>query len=178
MKQIDTGFKGLCLIETPFFSDARGTFQKVFNVSQFAGVDLSFDVKEIYFSVSKKDVIRGMHFQMPPFDHDKLVFLSKGSIVDVVLDLRKREPTYGKHYSVVLKEGDGRFIFIPKGFAHGFLSLEDDTIVNYAQSTIYSSIHDAGISYCSFDFNWGIENPIISERDKLFLPFNEFKSPF
>ena len=119
-----------------------------------------------------------MHFQTPPHDHVKLVHVSAGKILDVVVDIRKSSKTYGKSFSIELDAISGKYLYIPKGFAHGFLSLEDKTIVNYAQTSCYNKEYDCGISALSCNFNWNIENPIQSVRDLTFPNIIEFKSPF
>lgn len=173
-----TSFEGLYILETVNFQDIRGSFQKLFNYDFFErnGLDTSF--KEFYYSVSHKNVIRGMHFQLPPFEHTKLVYVSRGKIKDVVVDIRKSSETYGKCFSIELDGCKGQYLYIPKGFAHGFLSLEDNTIVNYAQTTGYSKEHDCGIAYDSIGFDWNIKKPVISGRDLTFEVLENFKSPF
>lgn len=178
MKLIQTGFEGLYLLETVHFKDIRGGFQKLFNFDFFKENGLDTNFKEFYYSVSQKHVIRGMHFQIPPFDHTKLVYVSKGHIKDVVIDLRKNSSTYGKNFSIELDEEKAQYLYIPKGFAHGFLSLEDESIVNYAQTSCYSKEHDCGIAYNSINFDWKIDNPIVSGRDLTFEKFENFKTPF
>lgn len=178
MKKIETGFEELYILETVNFVDNRGAFQKLFNHDWFENNNLKTDFKEFYFSVSQKNVIRGMHFQLPPHDHVKLVYVSKGSIVDVVVDLRKKSETYGQYFSVQLNDKNARYLYIPTGFAHGFLSLEDNTIVNYAQTSCYSKEADCGIAYNSFDFDWEVVCPILSDRDLTFEKFENFKSVF
>lgn len=178
MKIISTPFDGLLILETNNFIDNRGSFQKLYNFDFFLENQLLIDFKEFYYSVSQKNVIRGMHFQLPPFDHVKLVYVSRGSIKDVVIDLRKDSATFGHHFSINLNNCDGKYLYIPKGFAHGFLSLEDGSIVNYAQTSCYSKEYDSGIALNSFGFDWEIEHPIISERDLIFEEFENFKSPF
>ena len=102
----------------------------------------------------------------------------QGSIIDVVLDIRKSSETYGKYFSVELKASDGKMIYIPEGFAHGFMAREDNTIVEYNQTTGYAPNNDAGIRYNSFGFNWGTKKPIMSARDLEFNDFNNYPSPF
>lgn len=177
MKLINTEFNGLFIVENYFAEDNRGSFTKVFNNDLFVKEGINFTVKEIYYSISNKNVIRGMHFQIPPFDHTKLVYVAAGSIIDVVLDIRKKSKTYGKFFSIKL-DADKNSILIPTGFAHGFRSLRNHTIVVYNQTTVYSKENDSGILWNSFGFNWGVENPIISERDQTFITFSNFNSPF
>ncbi len=180
MKLIETELEGVFIIENFYSSDDRGSFTKTFNKNFFEENNLCTVFTENYFSKSKKDVIRGMHFQLSPFDHDKLVYVPSGAVLDVILDLRKNSKTFGKYICINLSELNKKSVYIPKGLAHGFKSLEDDTIMMYNVSTVYQREADFGISYDSFDFDWQVENPIISERDKNLISFEEFikNSPF
>ncbi len=178
MEIIKTRFEGLFVLQTVNFQDNRGGFQKLFNFDFFKENGLDYDFKEFYYSVNKKNVVRGMHFQTPPFDHTKLVYVSKGRIKDVVVDIRKNSATYGQYFGIELDEQKGQYLYIPKGFAHGFVSLEDGSIVNYAQTTCYAKDNDCGIDATSVGFDWGVENPIRSGRDLTFEKLNDFNSPF
>lgn len=178
MKLIKTPFDGLFVIESPKYNDARGSFQKIFNKNFFISNNLEGDINEIYYSVNNAGVMRGMHFQLPPDDHAKIVYVTKGTILDGVIDLRKSSPNYGKAFLMGMSEKDDNYLYIPRGFAHGFLSLEDGTIVNYAQTSVYSPGNDCGISLTTCGINWNIDNPIISERDKSFINLSDFQSPF
>ena len=169
MKIEKTILEGVFIIKNFNASDDRGLFVKTFNKNMFQEMKIDFDIKESYFSVSKKNVIRGMHFQLPPFDHEKLVFVPKGSIIDVVVDLRSNSTTYKKYIFVELSDKNKKSIFIPKGLAHGFKSLEDETITVYNVATEYNPEADAGIHYDSFSFDWKVEEPIISKRDTEFI---------
>lgn len=177
MKFIPTKLKGVFIIETPFFNDLRGVFSKTFHKDSFQAEGLCAEFRESYYSSSKRGVIRGMHFQMPPHEHEKLVYVPKGKILDVILDLRNGE-TYGEYISLELSGDKGNAIYIPKGLAHGFKSLEEDTITVYNVSTVYNSDADSGVSYDSFGFDWECESPTISDRDRSFLQFKEVRSPF
>lgn len=178
MNILDTKIQGLKILEPRIFEDTRGKFIKIFNDDFFLEFGLDIDIKETYYSISNKDVIRGMHFQTPPFDHIKLVYVPFGSIVDVVLDIRKNSPTYGKYFSTELSGNNGKVLIIPKGLAHGFKSLEDNTNVTYIQTTGYAVNNDGGIHYKSFGFDWKCENPNLSDRDQVFQNLDEFDSPF
>lgn len=173
-----TLFSGLYILKTVNFQDERGGFQKLFNYDFFLAHGLETNFKEFYYSVSRRNVIRGMHFQLPPFEHTKLVYVSKGRILDVVVDIRKQSPTFGKCFSIELDEEKAQYLYIPKGFAHGFLSLQDGSIVNYAQTSCYSKEHDCGVAYNSIGYDWGIDTPIVSGRDLTFERLENFKSPF
>jgi dTDP-4-dehydrorhamnose 3,5-epimerase len=178
MNIINTSLDGVYLIEPDIFEDQRGFFIKTFHAEIFKEKKLSCDFQESFYSISKKNVLRGMHFQVPPYEHAKLVYVTSGGILDVVLDIRKKSATYGKFIAVNLSAKNRKYIYIPKGCAHGFLSLEDGSIVIYLQTTVYSQKHDTGIRWDSFGMDWGINNPIVSERDKTFPNFMDFKSPF
>lgn len=178
MKFKSTNIEGLFILENLSFKDQRGIFIKNFNFDFFNKNELSFYPKEFYYSLNKKNVIRGMHFQSPPNDHNKLVNVSKGSVIDVVLDIRKNSNTYGEFFSIKLNSINSQSVFIPKGCAHGFVSLEDDSLINYIQDSVYNNVSDSGIKFNSFGFNWKVKKPITSERDRNFINFNNFNSPF
>jgi len=173
-----TSIEGLLLLSSQIFVDARGGLKKVLSKDNFNSLSLESNFVELYYSINKKNVIRGMHFQIPPMDHIKMVYVINGKILDVCLDLRYKSKTYGNYFSILLSGNDDRYLYIPKGIAHGFAALEDDSIIHYAQTTGYSKAHDFGIRYDSFGFNWDIENPIISERDKSFSLLVDFNTMF
>lgn len=170
-----TILEGVFIINNFNAIDDRGFFVKTFNKKLFQDENIDFEIRESYFSISKRNVVRGMHFQLPPHDHEKLVYVPHGSILDVVIDLRKNSPTYGMYNSIELSDLNKKSIFISKGFGHGFKSLVDDTITVYNVTTEYNSIADSGIHYDSFGFDWKIDNPILSLRDESFLGFNSFR---
>ena len=115
-----TNLEGVYIIKNFVAQDERGTFVKTFNKQSFQDTDLNFEIRESSFSISHKDVIRGMNFQVRPHDHEKLVFVALGSIIDVVVDLRKKSPTYKQCLSIELSATNRKSVFIPKGLAHGF----------------------------------------------------------
>jgi len=178
MKLIKTFIEGLYIFQSNIFKDNRGEFIKVYSEDLFKSFGLNIKIQESYYSISQKNVIRGIHFQKPPYDHIKLVFVTNGSILDVVLDIRRNSKTFGKYFSINLKANDGQILIIPKGLAHGFKSLEYNTIVHYMQTTCYAPDYDDGIKYDSFGFDWKCENPIVSKRDLSFKSFDEFETPF
>ncbi|MWV61259.1 dTDP-4-dehydrorhamnose 3,5-epimerase [Helicobacter saguini] len=176
-----TPLNDLVIITPNAFSDNRGEFIKQFNFENFAAAGLKFDVKESFYSVSKKGVLRGMHFQTPPHEHKKLVYVASGKILDVVLDMRLNSSSFKQYFAVILDSNNHRVLYIPSGFAHGFLSLENDTKVCYMQTSGYNATSDSGISFDSFDFDWEahakehkISEFIISNRDKNFESFESF----
>lgn len=174
----ETKISGCYVIIPQKKSDLRGYFVKTFNSINYKRNSLKFDIKESYYSVSKKNVIRGLHFQLPPKDHIKTVYCVKGKIFDVVVDLRLGSATFGKYLMFELSEEDPKVIYIPKGLAHGFCALSKYAIVIYNTSTVYSPEFDSGILWNSLDIPWPCKDPILSERDKSFVNFKDFHSPF
>ncbi|MEL7144811.1 MAG: dTDP-4-dehydrorhamnose 3,5-epimerase [Bacteroidota bacterium] len=172
MKVQETSLPGCLIIEPTIFSDHRGHFFEGFNTNKFkelTGYD--FDVKQMNCSRSAKGVVRGLHFQKPPFEQSKLVFVTKGSVIDVIVDLRPDSTTFGKHCKVLLSNENCRRVFIPKGFAHGFLALEEDTELNYLVDGFYNKAYDAGIIYSdeTLQIDWSyeeIDQIILSEKDE------------
>ena len=178
MELVPTELSGLKLIRPKIFQDARGSFVKTFHREFFRDHGLDFEPREEFFSTSAKDVLRGMHFQLPPTAHAKLVYCITGCVLDVVLDLRKNSATFGRCYARELNDRNREILFIPIGFAHGFLALSDGATMVYQTSTIHSPAHDTGIVWNSFGFDWPVANPIVSERDQKLPALREFQSPF
>lgn len=175
MKIVSEILAGTFLLEPAHFDDLRGHFIKTYHESDWKDLDLPFKMEEEFFSVSKKNVIRGMHFQIPPHDHEKVVYCLAGSVIDVLLDLRPG-PYFGHTASVVLSAENRNILYIPKGIAHGFLALEDETLMMYKTSTMHAPQSDRGIRWDSFGFEWGTDLPIISARDKNHPPFSDFNA--
>ena len=178
MELVPTELPDLQVIRPRIFRDARGSFVKTFNRNTFHELGLDFEPREEFFSTSAKNVLRGMHFQLPPADHAKLVYCITGSVLDVVLDLRKNSPAFGRSCARELSAANREMFFIPAGFAHGFLTLDDGATMVYQTSTGYSPAHDAGVCWDSFGFDWPVKNPILSERDQKFPALRDFLSPF
>lgn len=174
----ETDLPGLLMIKPRALEDSRGSFIKTFNKSGFSEAGLEVDFREQYYSISKKGVIRGMHFQTPPEDHVKVVYCLSGTIFDVVLDLRVGSPTYGDTRTFELNDGDGAMLYIPKGFAHGFCATSDSATMMYHVTTEYSPKHDDGVLWSSVPVTWPTDLPIVSERDAGFQAFAEISSPF
>ena len=177
MEVIKELLPGCLLMQPKKILDQRGCFVKTFQKDLFNSLGLNMDIREEFFSISNKDVLRGMHFQLPPHAHDKLVYCIRGAVLDVVLDLRVSK-NYGHVASTSLSAENGYVIYIPKGVAHGFLSLEDDTVLIYKTSTAHVQDYDAGIRWDSLKFDWGIKQPVLSIRDTQHLEFGKFDSPF
>lgn len=179
MDFLEREFSGVFEIKCPRHQDIRGGFTKVFH-SEFyaeAGIsDVSF--KEEYYSVSNKNVLRGMHFQIPPHHHAKLVYCILGEVQDVLIDLRCSSKTFGQSMQLALSETNGNVLYIPKGIAHGFLALSDTAVMVYKTTSVYSPEHDKGLSWQSFKEIWKSDNPILSDRDLCHPLISEFQSPF
>jgi dTDP-4-dehydrorhamnose 3,5-epimerase len=180
MELIKTSIDGLLIIKPDVFKDERGYFFESYNKERFAKAGLMMDFVQDNESKSDKGVLRGLHFQKPPYAQGKLVRVIKGSVMDVAVDLRKESPTYGKWESVVLTEENKLQFWIPEGFAHGFVALEDNTIFNYKCTNVYNKESEGSILWNDPDINisWNIDNPILSEKDKISPLFKNFKSPF
>lgn len=178
MKVLPTDIPGLMVLHPPVFNDARGTFVKTYHDGVFREAGLPFCPKEEFFTVSRKDVLRGMHFQLPPTAHHKLVSCIRGRALDVVLDLRHQSPTFERHFSRELGGPNREMLFIPAGLAHGFLALEEQTTLFYLTSAVHSPADDSGVLWNSFGFDWPTREPILSERDCGFKTLREFASPF
>ena len=178
MKFTSTDLAGAQLIEFPANTDARGGFVKTFHEEIYARQGVSLHCAEEYYSTSRKGVVRGMHLQTPPFAVDKLVYCPGGAVLDVIVDLRRGSPTYGRHATHELSGTNHLALFIPAGIAHGFLSLADDSLMVYQCSAVYSPTHDTGIHWASFGFTWPVAAPVVSARDRALVPLGQFESPF
>ena len=180
MELIQTDIAGLILIKPSVYEDERGYFFESYNrnAMQKVGVDVVFDQDNE--SRSRKNVLRGLHFQNPPFEQGKLVRVTKGAVLDVALDIRKDSPTYGKWNSLTLSEGNRLIYWIPTGFAHGFLALEDDTVFTYKCTGMYNKESEDSIRWNDPDLNidWGIKDPIISDKDNKAPLFKDLQSKF
>lgn len=167
MNIIKTPIEGPLVIESKIFSDDRGHFFESWSKAAFEKEGLSINFVQDNQSFSSKGVLRGMHFQNPPFAQGKLVRVIVGAVLDVVVDIRKHSATYGKHFSIVLSGENKTSFWIPPGFAHGFLTLEEATIFSYKVTRVYNKESENGIVWNDKDLNidWGMENPIVSEKD-------------
>jgi dTDP-4-dehydrorhamnose 3,5-epimerase len=163
------------LLETVYSEDVRGNFSKPFSLPNAIGDE--YAIREIFWSTSARGVIRGMHFQLPPASIGKIVWVSRGSAVDVVVDLRIHAG-HGNVSSFDLDAVSGKAVWVPSGFAHGFQALEDDTIVNYAVDGDFDPVADAGVRWDSVGFDWPIAPGPISARDQSLPTLSEFDSPF
>ncbi len=178
MHTSETSISDLKTIKYILHEDLRGTFCKTFQQDLLAKQGIDFEIRESFFSFSHKGVIRGMHFQYPPSDQAKIIFVPVGRIYDVAVDLRKGSDTFGTHYGIELSADDSNALYIPKGFAHGFQSLEDDSMTYYLLDEVYAPDLDNGIRYDSVGVQWPLEPTEISHRDRDFETFAEFDTPF
>ena len=172
MRIKSTKFSGLKIIQSKSFKDSRGLFRENYKKKFFRSKNFIFGC----ISRSKKNVIRGLHLQTK-HSQEKYVSVLKGAIIDVVVDLRKKSKTFGKHFKTILSDKNAKSIFIPAGFAHGFLALEKENIIYYTCTNYRSAKHEIGLLWNDDDLKikWPIKNPIISKKDKKNLKFNEFK---
>lgn len=173
-----TDIPGCYVLQARVLRDSRGTFVKTFHTPRFEELGLRTDWKEEYYSVSARDVVRGMHFQLPGADHAKMVFCLTGEVLDVVVDLRKGSPAFGKASSFTLSAENGRGLYLPTGCSHGFVSRADESGMYYKVTSVHSPEHDAGIAWDSIDFDWPVRDPSISDRDRRHPPLPDFNSPF
>ena len=178
MKFINTKIDGCFLIEQNHLKDERGSFVKMFQKSFFEEKGINEDFKEFYYTKSKEDVIRGMHCQTPPHEHSKIITVIQGTVIDVILDLRKNSKTFKSFFDVELSRENRKSIYVPTGCLHGFGVLSDTSIVTYLTSSEYKPDFDTGIQFDSFGYDWIIKNPILSDRDQKLIELRKFKSPF
>ena len=172
-----------CVISIKRYVDGRGWFSEIFHEKRLADIGITCRfVQDNQSSSKRRGTLRGLHFQMPPAQQAKLVSVSRGAILDVAVDVRKGSPTYGKFVSVELSAESGQQLFVPVGFAHAFMTLEDDALVTYKVSTFYSPKHDGGIRWNDPDvaFPWPMpETQIVtSDKDGQLPLLREFNSPF
>ena len=182
MEIIKTAIEGLVIIEPRIFKDARGYFFESFSQKEFDEKVMPIRFVQDNESMSSYGVMRGLHFQRPPFTQSKLVRCVKGRVLDVAVDIRKGSPTYGQHVAIELNEDNHRQVFIPRGFAHGFAVLSETAIFQYKCDNFYAPEADGGISIMdeSLGIDWQIptEKAILSEKDIKHLCLKDFVSPF
>ena len=180
MEIIKTPIEGLLVIKPKIFGDDRGYFFESWSKESFAKNVLNLDFVQDNQSLSSKGVLRGLHFQNPPFAQGKLVRVIKGAVLDVVVDIRKESSTYGKHFSIELNEENKTIFWIPPGFAHGFVTLQDDTIFTYKCTEVYNSASEEALLWSDKDLNidWRAINPLVSDKDLVAGSFKNFKSQF
>ncbi len=176
----ETPFRGLLIIEPRIFHDDRGYFFESWNQQAFSKSGIPESFVQDNQSGSAKNVIRGLHFQVPPHEQGKLVRATAGSVLDVVVDLRKSEPTYGQHLKMVLKASEHKMFYIPPGFAHGFLTLEAGTVFVYKCTKAYHALSERSLRWDDPDLgiDWETDSPLLSAKDQEAALFKDFISPF
>ena len=173
-----TPIEGVYTITLIPFHDLRGELLKPFNAESYQHnlpKKINLDIKETWFTKSKKDVIRAMHLQVGEYACEKIVAIIQGKVHDVILDIREKSPTYGKYFDIMLDEKSPKALYIPIGCAHGYKVLTDNSIVMYMATQLHIPKDDVGIRYDSFGFDWGIAHPILSEKDKDLPLFGAYK---
>ena len=182
MEVIKTDIEGVVIIEPKVFDDARGYFFESFSQREFEEKVRKINFVQDNESKSGYGVLRGLHFQKPPYAQSKLVRVIKGAVLDVAVDIRKGSPTFGKYVSVELTEDNHRQFFIPRGFAHGFAVLSETAVFQYKCDNFYAPQHDGGISILdeSLGICWRIPTgkAILSEKDTKHPLLKDFESPF
>ena len=169
MEIIDTPIAGLKVVQPKVWGDTRGHFFESYSEAAFKAAGLPTNFVQDNQSLSGKGILRGLHFQKPPFAQGKLVRVVKGAVRDVVVDLRHSSPTYGQHHTIELNEDNKTMFWIPPGFAHGFLTLADDTIFVYKVTGLYNKESEGGLLWNdpALGIQWGIENPLLSDKDRI-----------
>jgi len=172
--------KGILSIYPKVFGDDRGYFFESFNRERYDVFLPNVTFVQDNESCSGRNVLRGLHFQLPPFDQGKLVQVNKGRAIDVVVDIRTSSETYGKYLKIILCSKNKNQLWIPPGFAHGFCALEEDTIFTYKCTNYYSPENERSILWNDkmLNIDWEVTTPIISDKDKNGIKFSEFVSPF
>lgn len=180
MNAVKMSIDGLLIIHPNVFKDSRGYFFESWSKKLFHEINLDLKFVQDNESLSHKGVLRGLHFQNPPHEQGKLVRVIKGAVLDVVVDIRKASPTYGQYCSVRLSEDNKKLFWIPPGFAHGFLTLEDNTIFSYKCTALYNKSSEESLFWNDPDLNidWNLDSPIVSGKDNLASNFQDFKSKF
>ncbi|MBU6324652.1 MAG: dTDP-4-dehydrorhamnose 3,5-epimerase [Bacteroidetes bacterium] len=180
MKIIEEPLPGLLLIEPKVFRDARGYFFESFSSREMESLGIKVPFVQDNQSLSQKGVLRGLHFQGPPAAQDKLVRVISGAVLDVAVDVRQGSPTYGRHFAVELSGDNFLMLFIPKGFAHGFETLEDNTVFSYKCSDYYRPDTEGGLRWDDPDVNiaWRGHEALVSDKDQKLPGWEAFESPF
>ena len=171
-----TDFNGVLILQPKVLEDARGSFMECYRSEWFAGVKFIQDNE----AVSKRGVIRGLHFQRPPFAQSKLIRVLSGRILDVIVDLRKSSDTFGQVFSIELSSENKTQLLVPKGFAHGYATLSETATVLYKVDQYYNKNYDTGIHPLSesLSIDWQVSDVLLSEKDQTLTDFKDFKSPF
>lgn len=181
LQLIDEPLPGVKILLPFVFQDARGLFAKPYHIGQLEALGVHLEIQEEFFSISSRCVLRGMHFQVPPHAHQKLVYCIHGRVLDVLVDLRKNSPAFGKAAGFELSAANRHVVHIPAGFAHGFLSMEDGSCLVYKTDQVHMPESDRGIRWDTIGFDWPLTDdmtPEWSDRDLSHPSFQSFESPF
>ena len=180
MEIVSTKIPDLHIIKPKVFEDIRGYFFESYNKQEFIRLGIDQNFVQDNESMSQKGVLRGLHFQRPPFAQGKLVRVMQGSVMDVAVDIRKLSPTYGQWVSVILSQHNKWMYWIPPGFAHGFVALEDNTVFFYKCTNGYNKESEGSILWNdpTLNIDWKMDNPVLTEKDKQAPSFEGFDSPF
>ncbi|MDF3125824.1 dTDP-4-dehydrorhamnose 3,5-epimerase family protein [Rheinheimera sp. 1928-s] len=178
MNVTELSLLGCKLIDLPHSSDERGRFVKTYHQAELAKSGIDFKHKEEFYSWSERHVLRGMHFQTPPFAHQKLVHCAAGQALDLLVDLRKSSATFGQTCTVALSAAKPQLLYLPVGIAHGFLAVTAQTLMLYQTDSLYAPDHDQGIHWRSLPFELPVTEPVVSLRDQGFPALDQFESPF
>ncbi|MHB1179664.1 MAG: dTDP-4-dehydrorhamnose 3,5-epimerase [Daejeonella sp.] len=182
MNFLETKIKGLFIIEPKLWRDDRGYFYESYNRKAFEEAGISADFVQDNQSLSQKGTLRGLHAQKDQSAQGKLVRVIRGRVIDVAVDIRTDSPTYGEHIAVKLSEDNHRMMWVPPGFLHGFVTLEDNTIFTYKVTRLYDKASEIGVMWNdeSLHIDWGIDplEVILSDKDKELPEFKDFISPF
>ncbi|MCC6722771.1 MAG: dTDP-4-dehydrorhamnose 3,5-epimerase [Bacteroidia bacterium] len=171
---------GPLLIIPQVYKDSRGYFYESFSKKHFVSNGINYEFLQDNQSLSAKNTVRGLHFQAPPYEQGKLVRVVNGSVIDIIVDIRKSSHTYGKSLSIKLTSENFYQFWIPPGFAHGFSVLEDNTIFQYKCTNYYNKESEGGILFNDkfLDLQWEVDNPVVSDKDLCLPKFENFISPF
>jgi dTDP-4-dehydrorhamnose 3,5-epimerase len=184
MNIIETPIKDLFVIEPKIWKDARGYFYESYSAKHIADADINAVFVQDNQSFSQKGTLRGLHAQAPPFAQGKLVRVIKGAVLDVAVDIRKNSPSYGQHFSIELSGENHKQLWVPPGFLHGFLTLEDDTIFTYKVTNYYDKNSEIGVIWndSTLNINWNEQlkeaELLLSDKDLVLTDFASFTSPF
>lgn len=178
MKIIDSSIKEVKIIVPDVYQDSRGSFFESFSQRSFEALGINEHFVQDNQSLSSKNVLRGLHFQKAPYEQGKLVRVITGAVLDVAVDMRKNSPTYEKYFAYELNAANKHMLWIPHGFAHGFLTLADDTIFVYKCTNFYNKVSESGIKWDDADIaiNWGVTNPLVSDKDNALPSWKEIKN--
>jgi dTDP-4-dehydrorhamnose 3,5-epimerase len=172
------GLPGCVVVDPRDAKDERGRFVKLMHAPSFAERGMACDFVETFYTASRRGVLRGMHLQLPPHAHAKLVSCLVGTVLDVLLDLRVGSPTYGEHRAFELCDDQPRALYVAPGVAHGFYTLSEEATMVYLVTSVHAPTHDAGVRWDTFGMQWPDAEPVLSPRDRMLPPLDEFVSPF